>query len=130
VALNGRQENNYTLRELVCDYVQANSNEIINAFSEQEETKNFMQAETKRLIETQRNSGELATEIVIYGTALLLGIAIEIFVLGYTQSIIYNDNESLKKIYLINSNSNHFQALIPKRKSKAVLILKFLKQRT
>jgi OTU-like cysteine protease len=59
VALGGKQEANKTLRDLVCDYVQENANAISDAFPEEN---------IKQFIETQRNSGVWATDLIIYGT--------------------------------------------------------------
>jgi OTU-like cysteine protease len=105
VALGGNQDHNENLRNLVCEYLQENYRKVNDAFS---------QEDSKKFVEEHRRFGEWADDIIIYSTALLLGMVIQVFVPGYAKPLIFNENNVQNRLYIINSNNNHFQALIPK----------------
>ena len=54
----------------------------------------------------------MGIKLIIYSVALLLNITIEIYIPGCLRPIITNDGQ-LTKIFLLNSNNNHFEVLKP-----------------
>ena len=74
--------------------------------------------------------GTWAEDLIIYSTALLLSITIEIYVPGYLQPIIVNEGQE-SRLFSLNSNNNHFEVLLPiesEIKNQANLNLKREKQ--
>ena len=60
----------------------------------------------------QMQDKKWASNLIIYSVALLLNITIEIYIPGCLRPIIINDGQ-LTKIFLLNSNNNHFEVLRP-----------------
>ena len=60
----------------------------------------------------QMQDKKWASNLIIYSVALLLNITIEIYIPECLRPIIINDGQ-LTKIFLLNSNNNHFEVLKP-----------------
>ena len=54
-----------------------------------------------------------ATTLAIYATALLLDLCICIYIPGYSKPVQVNESVCKTKIFLLNSNRNHFEVLEP-----------------
>jgi hypothetical protein len=78
----------------------------------------------------------MGTKLMISGVALLLGIIIEMYIPGCTNPWVFNESKGQNKIFIFNSNSNHFQTLILKndeetsKKDWKLLYIKSLDKKT
>lgn len=104
----GRSDKQYQdLRANACDYIHFNK-ECFSEFQGEGDT------EVESWIKNGRNNGVWANSLAILATALMLDICITIFSPGYSFPLKYCP-ESSSEIFLLNSNRNHFEALIPKK---------------
>ena len=108
IAFDDDEANHANLRAAACTIL----SEHIDFFAGEAKTRD----ELEDYIKKHRLVGTWAEDLIIYSTALLLSITIEVYVPGYLQPIIVNEGQE-SRLFSLNSNNNHFEVLSEIKKS-------------
>ena len=67
-----------------------------------------------KLVNSFRLDHAWASSEIIYCASLILDVTVCVYMTGNAKPLIFNDLENKEKISIMNTNFNHFVALLPK----------------